>query len=203
MLQPCISKYSRSLILKKNKGQPYKDPSDVDDDANQTALSFMSQYIYRPGFHCGASFAGMINPKVLETLYKHSNDDRTYSLNNELHDSNLELEDMQKSMNFQSIFNSNYDEPGDFINRTSLKEIITSIIKEFNEVVPDEKLRFKLLSYIQLLLRKPKNKHILPMFLKYIALDKKEYDLMQLFQLELHNRYLLLQKRNENYVSKV
>ena len=183
-----VQKYSKSLVLKKKKGRKYTEPAEVDNEATQTALSFMSQYIYRPGYHVGASFAGMINPKVLETLYKYNKDDDNYSLNSVLGDSNLELEDMQRSMNFESIYNTSYEEPGEFINNISLKDTLYSVINEFYNEVKDEKIRFKLLSFIQILLRKPKNKHIIPMFLKYIAMDKKEYDLIQLFQLELYKR---------------
>ena len=185
-----VQRYSRSLILKKVKGHKFKQPEEVEDKSTQTALAFMSQYINRPGYRVGASFAGMINPKVLESIYKKDKNEETYSLSNQLGDSNLELEDMQKSMNFQSIYDTTYEQPGDFINRISLKDTMSSLIREFNAEVKDEKLQFKILTYMQILLRKPKNKHILPMFLKHITVDKKEYDLVQLFQLELHNRLL-------------
>ena len=181
-------KYSKSLILKKKKGKKYTEPAEVDDEATQTALSFMSQYIYRPGYHVGASFAGMINPKVLETLYKHSKEDRNYSLNSVLGDTNLELEDMQERVGFESIYANNHEEPGDFINKVHLKETINIIIKEFNSEVKCNYMRFKLINFVLILLRKPKNKHAIPMFLKYIAENKKEYDLLNLFQLELYNR---------------
>jgi len=184
-----VQRYSKSLILKKIKGSNrYRDPDEVDDDATQTALAFMSQYIYRPGYHVGASFAGMINPKVLETLYKHSKEDSHISLHNIVGDTNLELEDMQKRIGFESIYNNIADNPGDFIDRVELKEVVGSIIKEFNKEVDDETLRFKLMFYIFILLRKSKNKHVRPMFLRYITPNKKEYDLLHLFELELQNR---------------
>jgi len=183
-----VQKYSKSLVLKKKKGKKWEAPEKIDDEATQTALSFMSQYIDRPGYHVGASFAGMINPKVIETLYKKNPNDNTYSLSNSLYDTNLELEDMQESMNFQPLYNVSYDEPGMFIDNISLKDNLNGIIKEFCKEIKDEKIKFKIMSYILILLRKPKNKHIIPMFLKYITVDKKEYDLIHLFQLELYNR---------------
>jgi len=183
-----VQKYSKSLILKKIKGRRYVEPDEVDDQATQTALSFMSQYIYRPGYHVGASFAGMINPKVLETLYKHSKEDSHYSLNSILGDTNLELEDMQERIGFESIYGNNFENPGDFINRISLKDTLNGIIKEFCKEVKNETFRFKLMLYIQILLRKPKNKHTRPMFFKYITPNKKEYDLIHLFEYELQKR---------------
>jgi hypothetical protein len=183
-----VQKYSKSLILKKIKGRKYVEPDEVDDQATQTALSFMSQYVYRSGYHVGASFAGMINPKILETLYKYSKEDQNYSLSNILGDTNLELEDMIEKVGFESLYNNEYDNPGDFIDKVSLNKVLNSIIKEFNEEVDDEILRFKLASDIQILLRKPKNKHARPMFLKHITADKREYDIINLFEYELQKR---------------
>lgn len=185
-----VQRYSKSLVLKKNTGKKYKEPEQVEDEATQTALSFMSQYVYRPGYHVGASFAGMINPKVLETLFKKNKDDQAASLNSSFRDSNLELEDMQETAGFEELYDTKYDQPGSFIDDISLNDTLTLIIKEFNAEVKDEATRLKVLFYLYILLRKPKNKHILPMFLKYITPDKVEYDLVQLFQLELRNRLM-------------
>jgi len=180
-----IQKYSKSLILKKRKGKKYVDPDEIDDQATQTALAFMSQYIYRPGFRCGASFAGMINPKILETLFKHSQEDQNYSLNSIIGDSNNEFQEMQSRLEFKALYNNDIGIPeDDFFNKVDLKEIIENLLKEFDSLVPNEIIKFKLRVYLLLLLRKPKNKHIVPVFLKYIC-NKKELDLLQLFELEL------------------
>jgi len=185
-----VQKYSKSLILKKNKGRKYRDPGDVDDDATQTALAFMSQYIYRPGYHVGASFAGMLNPKVLETLYKHSKEDSNYSLNSLVGDTNLELEDMQHRIGFEAIYKNDLGVPGDFIDNVDLKKVLNKVIREFNVEVKDETTQLKLMFYVYLMLRRSKNKHVKPMFMRHIAPNKKEYDLINLFELEFKDRIL-------------
>jgi hypothetical protein len=181
-----VQKYSRSLILKKNKGKKYIEPDEIDDQATQTALAFMSQYIYRPGFHCGASFAGMINPKVLETLYKYNREDHNMSLSAVLGDSNLELEDMQAKA-FTAIYDNEISTPGSFLDHTNIKEVIDELFKETDHEVKSELQRFKIRAYLQILLRKPKNKHSRPTFLRYMC-NKTELDLVNLFELELYQR---------------
>ena len=189
-----VQRYSKSLILKKRKGKKYVDPDEIDDQATQTALAFMSQYIYRPGFHCGASFAGMINPKILETLFKHSLEDQNLSLNSLIGDSNSEFQEMQDRVGFEPLYNNNLGQPeDDFFGKVKLKNIIDNLLKEFDSLVDDEIIKFKLRSYLLLLIRRPKNKHIKPTFLKYLC-SKKELDLLQLFELEL---FKVLQGENE------
>jgi hypothetical protein len=182
-------KYSKSLVLKKNKGNKYVDPDEIEDRATQTALAFMSQYIYRPGFHCGASFAGMINPKVLETLYKYNKEDHNFSLNSLLGDTNLELEDIQEKANFKPLYENAIGEPGAFIYQTDLKEVIGDLFREVDSEIKSEAKRFKIRMFLQILLRKSKNKHSKPTFQKYIC-DKKDLDLINLFEMELRERLL-------------
>jgi hypothetical protein len=181
-----VQKYSRSLILKKRKGKKYLEPDEVEDRATQTALAFMSQYIYRPGFHCGASFAGMINPKVVETLYKYNKEDHNLPLSMVLGDTNLELEDMQEKANFKPLYDNIIGEPGAFLNYSDLKDVINELLQEADAEVDNEQYRFKIRAYLQILLRKPRNKHALPVFRR--SCSKKELDLCQLFELELYNR---------------
>jgi hypothetical protein len=184
-----VQKYSKSLVLKKNKGNKYVDPEEIEDRATQTALAFMSQYIYRPGFHCGASFAGMINPKVLETLYKYNKEDHNFSLNSLLGDTNLELEDIQERANFKPLYDNIIGEPGAFLYKTDLKEVVRDLLKEIDSEIISEAKRFKIRMFLQILLRKSKNKHSRPTFQKYIC-DKKDLDLINLFEMELRDRLL-------------
>lgn len=185
-----VQKYSRSLVLKKIKGgRRYVEPSEIDDYATQTALSFMVQYVQRPGFWVGASFAGMINPKVLETLYKYCDDDQNYSLNGALGDSSLELKDFKEQLRLKPIHNKEEVKgPDAFIGKTSLKETLYPLLREFYSETDDDLLRFKMLAYAQILLRRPKNKHVKPMFFRHVAKTKKEYDLFHLFEYELRKR---------------
>jgi hypothetical protein len=180
-----VKHYGRSLILKKKKGGNYMKPDDVEDSAIQVALTFMSQYIYRPNFFVAASFAGMMNGKVLEALYKQIPDDDNYSLNETVGDSDHEFEDMQDTA-MESVFRE-MPIPEDFLSRVSITEIVYDLLKEFDKEVKDEKIKIKLRFYLFLLLRKPRNKHIFPTFLKYQC-NKTELDLIQWTELNLYQR---------------
>jgi hypothetical protein len=187
-----VQRYGKSLILKKKKGGRYVDPEIIEDQSIQVALAFMSQYLYRPDFHVGVSFAGMMNGKVLETLYKQLPDDDNFSLNETLGDSDHEFEDIQETT-MVSLFRE-IALPDEFVNSITLTEIINNLLKEFDKEVKSEKIKLKLRFYIFILLRKPRNKHIFPTFLKYQC-NKQELDLIQLFELELYGRL----KAESNY----
>jgi hypothetical protein len=180
-----IKKYARSLILKKKKGGKYTDPEIIEDQSIQVALVFMSQYLYRPDFFVGVSFAGMMNGKVLETLYKQLPDDDNFSLNETINDSEHEFEDIQDTI-MESIFRE-MPLPEECLYKVSITDIVHELLKEFDSLVKDEKVKLKLRFYIFILLKKPRNKHIFPTFFKYQC-NKKELDLIQLFELELYQR---------------
>jgi hypothetical protein len=180
-----VQKYGRSLILKKKKGGRFVDPETIEDQSIQVALAFMSQYIYRPDFHVEVSFAGMMNGKVLETLYKQLPDDDNESINETMGDSTNEFEDIQDTA-MESVFRE-MPLPEDALNRVSITKIMYDLFEEFDEQVTDLKIKLKLRFYIFILLRKPRNKHIFPTFLKYQC-NKQELDLIQLFELTLYER---------------
>jgi hypothetical protein len=182
-----VQKYGRSLILKKKQGGgKYIDPDIIEDQSIQVAITFMSQYINKPGFFVGVSFAGMMNGKVLEALYKQLPDDDNYSLNETMGDSDHEFEDIQGTETIQSIFNE-MPLPEDTLNNVNLTDVLNDLFEEFDSQVDDEKIKLKLRFYIFILLRRPRNKHIFPTFFKYQC-NKTELDLIQLFELELFNR---------------
>jgi hypothetical protein len=181
-----VKKYGRSLILKKKKGGKYTDPDTIEDQAIQVALSFMSQYLYRPNFYVGVSFAGMMNGKVMEALYKQLPDDDNYSLNETMNDSDHEFEDIQGSETITSIFKE-MPLPEEVLERISITTVLYDLFSEFDELVKDEKIRLKLRFYIFILLRRPRNKHIFPTFLKYQC-NKQELDLIQWFELNFYQR---------------
>lgn len=188
MLEVCQS-YARSLILKRIKGHNYVEPDIVWDKATNAALQFMCQYINRPGFHTGASFAGMLQWKVVEALYKDWPEESHLSLNSLIGDSKNDLESMQDSANLESVFGNNYSNPGDFVNDSDLQEVIHELLQDFDEgVEKDEK--YGLLSRIYLLisLKKPKNKHSKGMFLKRWAGDYKTKKLLDKMMLEFRTR---------------
>jgi hypothetical protein len=180
-----VQKYGRSLILKKKKGGRFVDPETIEDQSIQVALAFMSQYIYRPEFHVEVSFAGMMNGKVLETLYKQLPDDDNESINETMGDSTNEFEDIQDTA-MESVFRE-MPLPEDVLNKVSITKVIYDLFEEFDEQVTDLKIKLKLRFYIFILLRKPRNKHIFPTFLKYQC-NKQELDLIQLFELTLYER---------------
>lgn len=181
-----VQKYAKSLILKRIKGGKFVDPDIIEDQSNQVALTFMSQYLYRPEFYVGVSFAGMMSGKILEALYKHLQDDDVYSLNETLGDSEHEFEDIQGMGNMEALFGE-IPTPEEVFERTELKEVLNTLLKEFDALIEEESIRFKLRCYLLILLRKPRNKHILPIFFR-LRCNKKEMDLLQLFELELFER---------------
>jgi len=181
-----VQKYGKSLILKKNKGGKYVQPDQVEDQSIQVALAFMSQYLYRPEFHVGVSFAGMMDGKIKEALFKQLPDDQNWSLNETIGNSENEFEDIQKVENMISIFREMPTPEQELFNVSITKEIY-KLFREFDAEVKDELIKLKLRFYIFIFLRKPRNKHIFPTFFKYQC-NKQELDLIQWFELELYKR---------------
>lgn len=182
-----VQKYGRSFVLKRVLGSGrYMSPEDVAGNATQIALNFMSQYLYRQDFYVGVSFAGMMNGKVMEALYKQLPEDKVLSINENIGDSENEFEDIQKTEEMTSLFRE-IPLPEEQFFRVSITKVLYNLLKEFDSQVKDEQIRFKLRCYILILLKKPRNKHIFPTFFKYQC-NKKELDLIQLFELELFQR---------------
>jgi hypothetical protein len=181
--------YSKSLILQKLKNKKYQDPDIVEEKSVQCALIYMSQYLDKPGFRACASFAGMINPKVLEVLYKPQRDEKHESLNKAISDSETELGDMSERFHYEQIFCDNtVFEPESILYKKSLKQTLNRLLGEFDESVQSEHYRFLIRMYLYLLLKKPKNKHIKACFKKTWCKDFKMKQLLELFQLELRER---------------
>ena len=122
----------------------------------------MSQYLYRPDFFVGVSFAGMMNGKVLETLYKQLPDDDNFSLNETVGDTDHEFNDMQE-VTMVSLFKE-IPLPEDCLNKVSITKILHELLEEFDSQVKNERIKLKLRFYLFILLRKPRNKHIFPTF---------------------------------------
>ncbi len=76
MFEICWS-YMQSLIKKRQTGGRFIEPDELDDKTTSATLAFMSQYLTKPEFEVGASFAGMMGWKIVEVMYKPSADDRT------------------------------------------------------------------------------------------------------------------------------
>ena len=72
--------YSKSLILQKLKSKTFLEPEEVYEKALQATTAFLSCYIINYEFFVGASFAGYLNYKIIEVLYRPKNEDKTLSL---------------------------------------------------------------------------------------------------------------------------
>jgi hypothetical protein len=77
--------------------------------------------------------------------------------------------------------------PEDQLTSISITKVVNELFGEFDSQIKDEKIKLKLRFYIFILLKRPRNKHIFPTFFKYQC-NKKELDLIQLFELELFTR---------------
>jgi hypothetical protein len=187
MLDLC-QRYSRSLVLKKVKGGDYVDPDIITDRATYAALAFMSQYLTRPGYHIGASFAGILQFKVKEALYRDTREDKHVSLNSILSvDGATELEELQEKVKFETLFGT-YEDADSIVNNVSLKSVLNSLLREFDESVGgDVKNRILLRCWLTILLKKPKNKHAKKCFLSNWC-DYKSKKLIDYATLELRRR---------------
>jgi hypothetical protein len=190
MLKHCQA-YARSLYLKMNKGHKYVDPDIVTDRATYAALKFMSQYIDRPGFHCGASFAGLLRWKVVEAKSKGNEDNQFLSLNMLLsNDSTAELEDIQEKVGFESLFTDFQSPEEEFFDDRSLKTEVDEILAEFDSGLDDKsRIRERILirAWFSILLKKPRNKHAKRCFLNQWC-DYRMKKMIDLATLELKRR---------------
>ena len=188
MLEICFN-YANSMILKRNKGNKFMEPEEVEDKAIDAAISFMNQFLRREDFEVGASFAGLIKFKIVEILYK-SREDYHVSLNQIISDdSKTELIDSLSSSNSQSIICSNAANPEEMLLKETPKEIIHEVLKELDdEVGHDSLLAFKVRMYLTIILRSPKTRHIKRLFLEHWAEDYKTEQVLESTILEIYNR---------------
>src|SRR5574344_158756 len=188
-----IKVYARSYVLHKLKNKKFLDPDTVEGHANQAATNFMSQYLNRQGFNCAASFGKMLNYKVIETVYGKKDDDHVLSLQVENNSGDeYDFISMQKKVEAESLWGNDYEDTEETAmnSMTTMEEYIDEILDEFDSEVPSQLFRLKLRMYFLLILKKPKNRHIKEQFIRYNCMSKREIDLLQLFELELHNRFL-------------
>jgi hypothetical protein len=149
----------------------------------------MSQYLNRPGFHVGASFAGMLQWKVVEGLYKDWDEEKHESLNSIIGDSGNEMESQSIKMGMERVFGDDYEDPEDWINTFTIKEKILELLEDLDEGC-DYDTRYSLLGRVWLVinLKKPKNKHCRGMFLKKWASDYKTKKILEREMLSLRRR---------------
>ena len=187
MFKICWS-YMRSLILQRQRGKSFVEPELIDDQTTSATLAFMSQYLTRPEFEVGASFAGMMKWKIIEVLYKNSpKNGSPISLQ-------LEVSDDGKTTLEGLIAAEGIEySPEDLTVKRSSYEIIEEILNELDATINvDNKYYIMLVVrlYILLCLKHPKNRHSKKMFLDKWAQDFKIKKLIDFVMLEIKNRLL-------------
>jgi len=143
-------KYSRSMIMQEiRRGKTYyHTPEELEDKAVYCALEFMQQYYYRQGYHCGASFAGVIHFKVYEVLYFKKEEE--VSLNVPVYSGENQTTELQNLIEARSYIS----------NPERIKETLDEVLALFDDLIPNEYRQFLLRCYIFIFLKKPRNKHI-------------------------------------------
>lgn len=192
--QALVYSYTRSLVLKKLSNKKYLEEDEVLDATAEATFAFMAQYL-KPGkdgkqFEIGASFAGVINFKVMEALYKDCAEDNHVSLNTLIsEDSDSELEDNiylysdDRARDAMAI-----DDPSENFIKTSLSEEIEDILQELDEEIDDPYIRLVVRLYIVMCLRRPRSRHAKECFLKQYAADSRVRAVIDLSVKEFYNR---------------
>ena len=145
--------YTRSLVLKKLTRKKYLEPDEIDDITADAVFNFMAQYLKptKTGgqFEVGASFAGMVNFKILEALYRGKDDSHILSLDATVTDEDKTLADFAKPLQVEST-NENFL---DYDLTDIIKDLITEIDEKYGS---DAYLASVLKLYVNLIIRCPK-----------------------------------------------
>lgn len=182
MFEICWS-YMQSLIKKRQTGGKFIEPDELDDKTTAATLAFMSQYLTKPEFEVGASFAGMMGWKIVEVMYKPSADDKAVSMSMEIDDDGKNtLEDLI------SAEDEGWYSPEDEALKTDPVEVINQVLEEMDAVVDDFYLRTIVRGYLTLCMKHPKNRHSKRMFLNRWATNPRAERLIEYVMLTIHNR---------------
>ena len=145
--------YTRSLVLKKLTRKKYLEPDEIDDITADAVFNFMAQYLKptKTGgqFEVGASFAGMVNFKILEALYRGKDDSHVLSLDATVTDEDKTLADFAKPLQVEST-NENFL---DYDLTDIIKDLITEIDEKYGS---DAYLASVLKLYVNLIIKCPK-----------------------------------------------
>ena len=145
--------YTRSLVLKKLTRKKYLEPDEIDDITADAVFNFMAQYLKptKTGgqFEVGASFAGMVNFKILEALYRGKDDSHILSLDATVTDEDKTLADFAKPLQVEST-NENFL---DYDLTDIIKDLITEIDEKYGN---DVYLASVLKLYVNLIIKCPK-----------------------------------------------
>lgn len=182
MFEICWS-YIQSIIKKRQRGKNFIEPDVLHDMTTNATLAFMSQYLTKPEFEVGASFAGMMTWKIVEVMYKPSADDRSISLDMAIDDDEKHtLNDLIADKNyFSSPEESTFSEDGILTVLQTLNEATDAINNDFYKSI-------LLNAYMLLCLKHPKNRHSKRMFLSKWAADYKTERFIEYTMLEVQKR---------------
>lgn len=183
MFEICWS-YMQSLIKKRlSSAGKYMEPEELNDKTTAATLAFMSQYLTKPEFEVGASFAGMMKWKIVEVMYKPSADDKAISMSMEIDDDGKStLEDLI------SAEEVGWCSPEDEACKTDPIETINQVLAELDSTLNDFYLETVVRGYLLLCMKHPKSRHSKRMFLNRWAQDPRVEKLIEYVMLEVHNR---------------
>ncbi len=186
-----LKDYARSLTLKEIKNKVYLEPDLVEGIAVEAVLKLLDQYRRgkKTGWKVWGSFAGALRWKVIEALYQDSEEESTQSLNILIGDSSTqELGDLIEKFGVTPLLSVQPQNPEEQL--ISVEDIahseIEGVIQESSEIL-SENLQILFLSYLLLLLRKPKARLKVASF-KTIFLNSKSEEVFDLLMLEIRNR---------------
>ena len=191
-----LRKYARSLTLKKIKRKNlFLPPERVDEICTDATLALIDQY-RKPKWSVDASFAGVLQFKIIEAMWKSAADDMNSSLNQTFSDDkdSKEILDLVGSGSALPWDMSQYgkertsDDPSD----TIMEEVnvsfdeVRSLIEECYVDLP-YRLYLRFVPWLVLQFRKPKTKNIQALFNR-LFLTNKEENAFDMLLLEIHNR---------------
>lgn len=184
MYEICQS-YMASLIKKRLKNKKGFAPEEIDAFASEATISFMNQYKTRKDFEVGASFAGMMDKKVIEALYRGKNDplERSLSLDATINDSSTKIEDI---LNSESLM---YQQNKEIKSFECAFETFKEVLDELDEAVKfDDRLMVLFRLYFVLWLRHPRSRHAKRLFLEKFSKDYTTERILSRALLEMRNR---------------
>lgn len=185
--------YARSLIMKKTRGKMFLPPDLLDSAALESTVKFMSQY-EKPDFKIKSSFAGILNYKVLESMYgpKVIAADQIGSLNEHLENGKTketEFGDMAESFHFTYMFRPDADtmadDPSSYLFNKET-DIINSIMTVVQDLYKSVSLQYFFLITIGILqfIKKAKTYENF----KNIFLDDRAKEVLEMSILEIYKR---------------
>lgn len=185
--------YARSIALKEIKRKNiFLQPERVDEICTDATLLLMNQY-RKEGWSIGASFAGALRWKVIEAMYKYSNDEMVYSLNITFNGDKdgkeiLDIMGSSEQKNWSTVTGvDKIDDPGNLVSDSInvAFEEINAIIDEAYRILPYRTfLRF--IIWLVLFFRKPKARNAQNLF-KTIYVQDREEDAFELILLEIRD----------------